>query len=120
MAANVRATRIAQQLSQEKLAKMVGISYQQLQRHETGRDRIGAGRLQQIAAALQVPVTHFFAGPPEDATSDVVSASTGDDLLRFLVSEVGVEFNQAFRRIRCPDTRRDIINLVGSIARQHK
>jgi len=43
-----------------QLAEKVGVSFQQIQKYEKGVDRIFVERLQQIANALNVPVTYFF------------------------------------------------------------
>lgn len=47
-------------MSQERLAEILGVSYQQVQRYESGRNKISVERVQQIAAALAVPVSFFF------------------------------------------------------------
>lgn len=54
-------------LSQEELAGRIGISFQQLQKYETGENRISAARLFRLAGALDVPITWFFVTPgPKD------------------------------------------------------
>lgn len=61
-------------MTQQKLADCVGIKFQQIQKYETGMNRINASRLWDIAEALDVPVSYFFDGlstknqtPPLDA-----------------------------------------------------
>ena len=51
--------------TQSALATSVGISFQQLQKYESGKNRVGAGRLQSIALELGVPITYFFSGAPD-------------------------------------------------------
>ena len=66
----IRARRQQLGLSQKALAEALGISYQQVQKYENGASRIGAGRLQQLAEILNVPVSVFFDeknGGTEDA-----------------------------------------------------
>ena len=48
-------------ITQETLAAELGISHQQLQRFETGDNRISAGKLWHCARALGVPVLRFYA-----------------------------------------------------------
>jgi transcriptional regulator with XRE-family HTH domain len=48
--------------TQHQVANQVGVRFQQLQKYESGRNRIGASRLWQIANALDVPISHFFDG----------------------------------------------------------
>ena len=60
----VRSRRLECRLSQTELASRVGVTFQQLQKYETGVNRIGAGRLQRISEALEVPITFFFDSTP--------------------------------------------------------
>ena len=48
--------------TQEELGAGLGISYQQIQKYETGANRISAGRLFEIASALDVGISYFFDG----------------------------------------------------------
>jgi transcriptional regulator with XRE-family HTH domain len=50
-------------LSQMKLASMLGISYQQLQKYEYGRSQISIGRLKQIADVLDISINTFIQEP---------------------------------------------------------
>lgn len=66
-------------MTQQQLAEKVGIKFQQIQKYETGANRISASRLWDIATALQVPVSFFFDGlSPEGADAD--DESTPADL----------------------------------------
>src|SRR5210317_913020 len=56
----VRQRRTLLGLSQERLASALDLTFQQVQKYERGANRIGAGRLYQLAKALDVPVTFFF------------------------------------------------------------
>jgi transcriptional regulator with XRE-family HTH domain len=57
----IRRFRQNAKLSQMALAKIIGVSAQQVQKYESGADRVGVGRLMLIAAALDVPIIDFFA-----------------------------------------------------------
>src|SRR5438105_13563521 len=59
----VRARRLECRLSQTDLADRIGVTFQQVQKYEKGVNRIGAGRLQRISEALEVPISFFFGGP---------------------------------------------------------
>ena len=52
-------------MTQQQLAGKVGIKFQQIQKYETGMNRISASRLWDIAEALSVPVSFFFEGIDE-------------------------------------------------------
>ncbi|SPF78302.1 helix-turn-helix domain-containing protein [Pseudoprimorskyibacter insulae] len=49
-------------MTQQQLAEHVGIKFQQIQKYETGANRVSASRLWDIADALEVPVSFFFEG----------------------------------------------------------
>ena len=75
----LRALRLDRGLSQSQLADMIGVSFQQLQKYESGGNRISAGRLAVVAAALGVPVTTFYglSGRPERERSFTYLRSAG-------------------------------------------
>ena len=52
--------------TQQQLAERVGIKFQQIQKYETGMNRVSASRLWDIAAVLDVPVSFFFEGMETD------------------------------------------------------
>ena len=56
----VRSRRLERHLSQTELANLIGVTFQQVQKYERGVNRIGAGRLQRISEALEVPIMFFF------------------------------------------------------------
>ena len=58
----IRERRVMLGLSQQQLAVMVGVTYQQAHKYERGLNRISAGRLYEIAQVLSVPVSWFFDG----------------------------------------------------------
>ncbi len=67
--ARIRERRVMLGLSQQQLAVMIGVTYQQAHKYERGLNRISAGRLYDIAGVLSVPISWFFEGMQEDATS---------------------------------------------------
>ena len=58
----IRHRRAEMGLTQEDLGRVLAISYQQIQKYETGANRISAGRLFEIASALDVGISYFFDG----------------------------------------------------------
>lgn len=56
----LRAKRILANMSQERLARQLGISYQQLQRYEAGTSRLPCTLLYRAARALDMPIGYFF------------------------------------------------------------
>jgi len=69
-------------MTQQKLAELVGIKFQQIQKYETGANRVSASRLWDIADALGVEVAHCFEGlEAEKGKSDGLSQSIPADLI---------------------------------------
>lgn len=68
-------------MTQQKLAEMVGIKFQQIQKYETGANRVSASRLWDIADALDVPVSFFFEGLKEDGSEIVPPEGLPADLM---------------------------------------
>src|SRR5258708_2779669 len=67
MGRRLRLRRVEQKMSQNELGDKLGVSFQQVQKYEKGVNRIGAARLEQIATALEVPVTFFYGtGNPKE------------------------------------------------------
>jgi transcriptional regulator with XRE-family HTH domain len=60
--ARVRERRIMLGFTQQQLADLIGVTYQQAHKYERGINRISAGRLYEIAHVLSVPINHFFEG----------------------------------------------------------
>lgn len=58
----LRARRTLIGLSQEKLAVAVGLTFQQVQKYERGKNRISAGRLYQFSHILEVSIDYFYEG----------------------------------------------------------
>jgi transcriptional regulator with XRE-family HTH domain len=66
--ARMRGRRRMLGLTQHQLAELIGVSYQQANKYETGLNRVSAGRLYQLARALGVGVGYFFEGTGRDNT----------------------------------------------------
>ena len=78
-------------MSQEKLGKALGVTFQQVQKNEKGANRIGASRLQQLAGILQVPVEFFFEGAPTPRGECFgKKSSTPDYVPNFLATSDGL------------------------------
>lgn len=113
----IRARRVVLGLSQEKLGEALGVTFQQVQKYEKGINRIGAGRLRQIADLLGVSVSYFYDGLPSDlAQTDgglQDSAMLGYD--SHVTAEEGRLLVSYFTRIRNPRLRRSLLDLARSM-----
>lgn len=70
----IRERRIMLGLSQQQLAHMIGVTYQQAHKYERGLNRISAGRLYEIAFVLNVPVSWFFEGLETEGPAAAVTS----------------------------------------------
>ena len=64
--ARMRERRIMLGLTQQQLADLIGVTYQQAHKYERGINRVSAGRLFEVAQVLSVPVNYFFDGLAEE------------------------------------------------------
>lgn len=60
--ARIKGRRIALKISQTTLAEAIGVRFQQVQKYESGANRVSASRLLMIAETLGVPISYFFQG----------------------------------------------------------
>jgi transcriptional regulator with XRE-family HTH domain len=111
----VRMRRTMLKISQRELGAAVGVSFQQLQNYENGKNRIGASRLQQISRVLQVPVAFFFEDAPDVPRRSWDAVSSTDSLTDFMATREGLSLAKAFLRINNIDLRRRIADLVEQI-----
>ncbi|NTE37637.1 helix-turn-helix domain-containing protein [Agrobacterium tumefaciens] len=113
--ARIRLQRKRLRFSQSRLAEQLGVTFQQVQKYEKGINRVGASRLQAIAAVFDVPVAYFF----EDSSS---AESEGEllenDFTQFLGTPEALALNTAFGNIGDIQVRRKVLALVKSIASQ--
>jgi transcriptional regulator with XRE-family HTH domain len=113
----VRLRRMLMGMSQEKLGELLGLTFQQVQKYEKGVNRIGAGRLFEIAGILGVPISFFY----EDAVgrTGVAGGFAEDDdsapVMEFISSGEGLQLTLAFMRIKDAKVRRRILDLVREL-----
>ena len=62
-------------LTQQQVADVVGIRFQQVQKYECGANRVSAARLWQLSEALQAPVTYFYDGLEAAAKAEAAAAA---------------------------------------------
>ena len=113
----VRARRLMIKMSQTELSRALGVSWQAVQKYETGENRIGASRLQQISNILQVSPGYFFEGAPDPvrARTRRKEVSSPDYVTGFLATRDGVALAKAFTRVKNVKLRRRIVRLIAEI-----
>ena len=108
----VRLRRTLMGMSQGALGQALGLTFQQVQKYENGRNRISASRLDAMTRILEVDHAFFFSGlsridQPNDANHDV---------MRFVSSAEGIRLNRDFLQIGDDKVRRRIVDLVAALA----
>lgn len=103
----IRQRRTLLGLTQEQLAAALEISYQQVQKYETGSNRVSAGRLYEIAKHLDVEVGFFFDG--------LEPTSEGAPLPHGGRNRVTIELVRNFSEINDPVVRNAVSSLVKSL-----
>lgn len=115
--ARISLRRSALGLSQTALAGELGVSFQQVQKYETGANRISASRLHRIAMVLGTSVGALF--PPADPSVEVPDAPDWLSRAQQLqASSEGRVLVMAFPRIEDVRVRRAIARVVGALARR--
>lgn len=93
--AKVRERRVMLGMSQGELADVVGLTFQQIQKYEKGANRMGASRLVQMAEALTVPISYFFA----ESLSEIHSDDDLESVIQFTTSNLGMKIIKAFAKL---------------------
>ena len=105
--ARIRLRRVECGMTQAQLAESIGVTFQQVQKYESGANRVGGSRLAAVAGALEVPVSYFFdhtAEETEAAAASLLNARGALSLLR------------AFAAIRDERQRTTVIDLARRFA----
>ena len=100
--------RIENGFARQQLAKVIGVTHQQLQKYEKGSNRISLGRLVLIAKALNKNVAYFYEGLEQNNKEEL---KTHHQRLCFEVA-------RNFRKIVNSDHQNAISNLVKSLLKQ--
>ena len=114
----VRLRRMLIGMSQERLGELLGLTFQQVQKYEKGINRIGAGRLYEVAGILGVPVAFFYEDVGNDTQVHVAKNGEPPPVMEFLSSAEGLQLSLAFMRIKDVKVKRRILDLVRSLAEE--
>jgi transcriptional regulator with XRE-family HTH domain len=108
----IRARRLERGMSQSELGSKLGVTFQQIQKYEKGVNRVGAGRLYQIAEVLSIPVSFFFDGN-EGGKGKENSIDAG---FRFLETAGAIRIVRAYSKISNHGVRRALVALAERVA----
>lgn len=104
-------------MSQGELAKQIGVSFQQVQKYEKGTNRVGAGRLPQIADVFGIPVGALFKGSVDASPG---KRTAGDVPVKLVSDATTVKLLAAYADITDRSIRRNLSELVDRIAKSAK
>lgn len=110
----IRTRRAELGLTQEQLAEALNVSYQQIQKYETGANRISAGRLFELARKLRVDVSYFFDGLPLDTPGEPAPLEHGGR------QRSAIELVRKFGQIEDPQVRSAVAALVKAIVERQQ
>jgi transcriptional regulator with XRE-family HTH domain len=119
----VRLRRMLIGMSQERLGELLGLTFQQVQKYEKGVNRIGAGRLYEIASILGVNIGFFYDDIEEEVAQGAASLGGSREhppVMEFMSSGEGIQLSVAFMRIKDVKVRRRILELLRSLSEDEK
>jgi transcriptional regulator with XRE-family HTH domain len=113
----IRLARRARGYTQTTLGTAVGVTFQQMQKYETGKNRISVTRLHRIAEQLGMPLEHFTDGleAKRAGTKTAAGALTPAKLLQ---TNDALRLITAFNKIKSAALRKHCVQLVQSLARE--
>lgn len=119
----VRLRRCALGMSQTKLANELGLTFQQVQKYESGANRIGAGRIFQISQILGVPMPYFFEDVPQSLRDSKVSVDDMEEMESPLdlgssrsIRRETLELIKSYISIQDENVRTQLRNLMRTVA----
>lgn len=107
-------------MSQDAVAKEIGVTFQQIQKYERGINRMGASRLFDFSKVLSVPVSYFFEGYGDYSVDEGGAYALGEpEAAGFEHEKVNnretLEVMRAYYRIKNPAVRKRIIELIKAM-----
>jgi transcriptional regulator with XRE-family HTH domain len=102
----IRARRHALGISQTELGDAIGVKFQQIQKYETGANRVSASRLWAVAEKLGVDVVYFFEGIRRSDDEQTVGVEP-EDQMAFLSDRDAIEMMELYRKL--PQTQRSAV-----------
>lgn len=110
----IRARRYALGISQSELGEAIGVRFQQIQKYETGANRVSASRLWAVAEKLSVDIEYFFEGI-RPAGANGTDSEKPNDRMGFLSDQEAVEMMELFYQLP-PSQRSAVMAIVKSMA----
>ena len=120
----LRKRRLNLGMSQSKLARAIGLTFQQIQKYENGLNEVRASRLYDLAEVLDVPVSFFFdnmtEAPDQPGSGSAAEEETGSGVAQGLMDPRApretMELVKAYYSIGDPNVRRQIYEMARALA----
>ncbi len=111
----IRARRLSLGMSQTDLGNAIGVKFQQIQKYESGINRVSASRLWAISETLNVHVTHFFNGIEAELALDNEQLGTPVDKFDFLSDRDALEMLEIYSDLP-KEQKRAVLAFVKSMS----
>jgi transcriptional regulator with XRE-family HTH domain len=95
----IKQRRMRLKLTQDDVAKAIGVDFKQICRYEKGEQQISVGRIYQLSVVLNAPVAHFFQNAPHVGTMAATLPDDDDRITEFLASVNGLAIVKACARL---------------------
>jgi transcriptional regulator with XRE-family HTH domain len=105
----IREARLASGITQMDLADMLGISYQQLQKYESGDNRVSGARINRLVTALNRPLSYFFPNVTDVRAAPAMSA--------LFATKQGLRLATEFPRLS-PSLQHAVVDLIATLAKE--
>ena len=103
-------------MSQENLAEILGVTFQQVQKYEKGINRVSASRLYEIAKALNVKVSFFFEGVEQGEDAYGFAENSDEYAAEDVKNRESMSLLRAYYQISDPKIRKKALELIKSLA----
>jgi transcriptional regulator with XRE-family HTH domain len=114
----VRTRRLEIGMSQERLAEILGVTFQQVQKYEKGVNRIAASRLLNISVALEMPIARLYEGLSPARRGASVAEDNEDYVQDALATPEGMQLMSMFASIQNAKVRRRVVELVRALCEE--
>lgn len=110
-------------LSQERLGDLIGLTFQQVQKYESGANRVSSSRLYDIARVLEIGIPYFFEGMSAEVEGQSPGHLQGavplvsDDEKDPMARRETLELVRAYYQIKSPRIRKQLVDLTRSLGK---
>ena len=112
--ARIRVFRVHRKISQTDLAEQIGVTFQQVQKYEKGVNRVGAGRLLEVARVFNIQINALF---ETHAETSPIGAIAGRAPVHLISDKSALKLLAAYADITDRGIRRGVSQMVAEIAR---